>query len=50
MKRLLAGLLVCGMLAINTVPALAYNGIDDVEKAYWAQPEIESVVTDSVMS
>ena len=43
MKRLLAGLLVCGMLAINTVPALAYNGIDDVEKAYrYASEVVES--------
>lgn len=49
MKRLLAGLLVCGMLTINTIPALAYNGIDDVSKTYWAQPEISSVVSDSVM-
>lgn len=50
MKRLLAGLLVCGMLAINTVPAFAYKGIEDVSKTYWAQPEIASVVSDSVMT
>ncbi len=50
MKRLLAGLLVCGMLSVNVVPAFAYNGIDDVSKDYWAQPEIASVVGDSVMS
>ncbi len=50
MKRLLAGLLVCGMLTINAVPAFAYKGIDDVSKTYWAQPEIASVVSDSVMS
>jgi len=50
MKKLLAGLLVCGMLAINTVPALAYAGIDDVNANYWAQTEISSVVSDSVMS
>lgn len=50
MKKLLAGLLVCGMLAINTVPAFAYAGIEDVSKTYWAQTEIASVVSDSVMS
>src|SRR5574344_7278 len=50
MKKLLAGLLVCGMLAINAVPAFAYKGIDDVSKTYWAQPEIASVVSDTVMS
>lgn len=50
MKRLLAGLLVCGMLTINAVPAFAYKGIEDVSKTYWAQPEIASVVSDSVMS
>lgn len=50
MKKLLAGLLVCGMLAINTVPAFAYAGIDDVNANYWAQTEIASVVSDSVMS
>lgn len=50
MKRLLAGLLVCSMLTIATAPAFAYNGINDVSKNYWAQPEISSVVSDSVMS
>ena len=50
MKKLLAGLLVCGMLTINAVPAFAYKGIEDVSKTYWAQPEIASVVSDSVMS
>ncbi len=49
MRRLLAGLLLCGMLTINTIPAIAYNGIDDVNKNYWAQTEIQSVVSDSVM-
>ncbi|MBD5401389.1 hypothetical protein HDR58_01115 [bacterium] len=50
MKRLLAGLLVCGMLTINAIPAFAYNGIEDVCKTYWAQTEIESVINDSVMT
>ncbi len=50
MKKLLAGLLVCGMLTINAIPAFAYNGIEDVSKTYWAQTEIASVVSDSVMT
>lgn len=50
MKKLLASLLVCGMLSVNVIPALAYQGIDDVNKDYWAQPEIASVVSDSIMS
>ena len=50
MKKLLASLLVCGMLSVNVVPAFAYAGIDDVSKDYWAQTEIASVVGDSVMS
>ncbi len=50
MKKLLAGLLVGSMLTINTLPVFAYNGIDDVSKEYWAQPEIASVVNDSVMT
>lgn len=50
MKRLLASLLICGMLSVSVVPAFAYNGIDDVSKTYWAQPEIASVVADSVMT
>ncbi len=49
MKKLLAGLLVTGMLAMTTSPVLAYAGIDDVSKNYWAQTEIASVVGDSVM-
>ena len=50
MKKLLAGLLISSMIAINTMPVFAYNGIEDVNKDYWAQPEIASVVTDSVMT
>lgn len=50
MKKLLASLLVCGMISINAIPAFAYQGIDDVSKNYWAQPEIASVVSDSVMT
>ena len=50
MKKLLASLLVCGMLSVNAIPAFAYQGIDDVNKDYWAQPEIASVVSDSIMS
>lgn len=49
MKKLLAGLLVAGMLSITTSPVLAYAGINDVSKDYWAQTEIASVVNDSVM-
>lgn len=50
MKKLLAGLLLGSMLTINTLPVFAYNGIDDVCQNYWAQPEIASVVNDSVMT
>ncbi len=49
MKKLLAGLLVAGMLSITTSAVFAYAGIDDVDASYWAQTEIESVVNDSVM-
>ena len=38
------------MLTINTIPAFAFNGINDVTENYWAQTEISSVVSDSVMS
>jgi hypothetical protein len=50
MKKLLAGLLVLGMVSFNLVPAFAYQGIDDVSQNYWAQTEIASVVSDSVMT
>ena len=50
MKKLLASLLVGGFIALSTMPAFAYQGIDDVSKNYWAQPEIASVVSDSVMT
>jgi hypothetical protein len=50
MKKLLAGLLVAGMLSITTAPVFAYAGINDVEKSYWAQTEIASVVGKSVMT
>ena len=49
MKKLLAGLLVAGMLSITTAPVFAYAGIDDVDASYWAQTEIAEVVNDSVM-
>ena len=49
MKKLLAGLLVAGMLSITTSPVFAYAGINDVSKDYWAQTEIAAVVKDSVM-
>ncbi|MBP3821563.1 S-layer homology domain-containing protein [bacterium] len=49
MKKLLAGLLVAGILSITTSPVLAYAGINDVDANYWAQTEIASVVGDSVM-
>ena len=49
MKKLLAGLLVAGMLSITTSGAFAYVGIKDVAQNYWAQTEIASVVNDSVM-
>jgi len=49
MKKLLAGLLVAGVLSVTTSPVLAYAGINDVSKNYWAQTEIASVVDNSVM-
>ena len=49
MKKLLAGLLVAGMLSITTAPVFAYAGINDVDANYWAQTEIAEVVSDSVM-
>ncbi len=49
MKKLLAGLLVAGMLSITTAPVFAYAGINDVDANYWAQTEIAAVVSDSVM-
>lgn len=50
MKKLLASLLVGGFIALSTMPAFAYQGIEDVAQNYWAQTEIASVVNDSVMS
>ncbi len=50
MKKLLASLLVSGMLMVNAIPAFAYAGIADVSENYWARTEIASVVGDSVMS
>ena len=50
MKKLLASLLVGGFIAMSTMPAFAYAGINDVSKNYWAQTEIASVVSDSVMT
>ncbi len=49
MKKLLAGLLVAGILSVTTSPVLAYAGINDVSANYWAQTEIASVVDNSVM-
>ena len=49
MKKLLAGLLVAGILSVTTSPVLAYAGINDVSKDYWAQTEIASVVDNHVM-
>ena len=49
MKKLLASLLVGGFIAFGA-PAFAYAGIDDVCENYWAQVEIASVVSDSVMT
>ncbi len=38
MKKLLAGLLVAGMLSITTSPVLAsYAGIKDIDANYWAK-------------
>ena len=50
MKKLLAGLLVFGMLSFSAVPAFSYAGINDVSKDYWATTEIVSVVGNSVLT
>jgi hypothetical protein len=49
MKKLLAGLLVAGMLSITTAPVFAAAKIKDVDANYWARTEIAEVVDDSVM-
>ena len=49
MKKLLAGLLVAGMLSITTAPVFAAAKIKDVDANYWARTEIAEVVEDSVM-
>ena len=49
MKKLLAGLLVGGFLSLS-VPAFSYQGINDVDQNYWAQTEIASVVSNSVLT
>ena len=51
MKKLLAGLMAFSLLALNAVPALAATkSIVDVDKDYWAQAEIASVVADDIMT
>ena len=44
MKKLLAGLLVAGMLSITTAPVFAAAKIKDVDANYWARTEIAEVV------
>ena len=51
MKKLLAGLMVFSLLTLNAIPALAATkSIVDVDKDYWAQAEIASVVADDIMT
>ena len=51
MKKLLAGLMAFSLLTLNAIPALAATkSIVDVDKDYWAQAEIASVVADDIMT
>ena len=53
MKKLLASLLVASMLGWNISPVLAmnnYSKIKDISTGYWANPSIETVVSDNIMT
>ena len=51
MKKLLAGLMAISLMTLNVVPAFAATkSIVDVDKDYWAQAEIASVVADDIMT
>lgn len=50
MRKVLTGVVALGLLAMTAIPALAYEGIADVSKDYWAQKEIADVVSSNIMS
>ena len=49
MKKLISGVMALCLMALNTVPVLAAS-IADVSANYWASKEINSVVTDNIMT
>lgn len=51
MRKILAGVMACGMLALSAVPALAEKvTISDIGQNYWAKNEIVDVVSNNVMT
>ena len=49
MKKFISGVMALCLLALNAVPVLA-GSISDVSVNYWAAKEINSVVTDNIMT
>ena len=45
MKKLLAGLLVAGMLSITTAPVFAAAKIKDVDANYWLEQKLQKLLT-----
>ncbi len=49
MKKMMLGLMACGLFATTLAPAFAAN-IADVSSSYWASKEINAVVEDEIMT
>lgn len=49
MKKFISGVMAFCLLALNAIPVLAVS-ISDVSANYWASKEINSVVTDNIMT
>lgn len=49
MKKFISGVMALCLLALNAIPVLAVS-ISDVSANYWASKEINSVVTDNIMT
>lgn len=49
MKKFISGVMAVCLLALNAIPVLAVS-IADVSSNYWASKEINSVVTDNIMT
>lgn len=49
MKKIISGVMALCLLALNAIPVLAVS-ISDVSANYWASKEINSVVTDNIMT